>query len=127
MDSVRLDIWLWAARFFKTRSLAKAAVEGGKVDVGGAAVKPARALRTGERVRITRGEERMEVVVYGLSDVRGGAPEAQALYRETEESLAARELARERRKHARTGYVSPPTRPDKHARSALRKLKGEGE
>lgn len=124
MDSVRLDVWLWAARFFRTRSLAKDAIEGGKVEVGGAAVKPARALRTGERVRISRGEERMEVVVYGLSDVRGGAPEAQALYRETDGSRAARALAREQRKLSRTGYVSPPTRPDKHARSALRKLKG---
>lgn len=123
MDTVRLDVWLWAARFFRTRSLAKSAVEGGKVEVGGAAVKPARALRTGERVRISRGEERIEVVVYGLSDVRGGAPEAQALYRETDESRAARELAREQRRLSRTGYVSPPTRPDKHARSALRKLK----
>ena len=127
MESVRLDVWLWAARFFRTRSLAKAAIEGGKVAVGGEAVKPARALRTGERVHITRGEERMEVVVYGLSDVRGGAPEAQLLYRETDESRSARELARERRRLARTGYVSPPTRPDKHARSALRKLKAEGD
>ena len=127
MDSVRLDVWLWAARFYKTRSLAQAAIAGGKVEVGGAAVKPARALRTGERVRISRGEERMEIVVYGLSDVRGGAPEAQALYRETDESRAARELAREQRRLARTGYISPPTRPDKHARSALRKLKGDAE
>ncbi|HVF36287.1 MAG TPA: S4 domain-containing protein [Candidatus Saccharimonadia bacterium] len=126
-ETVRLDVWLWAARFFKTRNLAKTAIEAGKVEVDGAAVKPARALRTAERLRITRGEERIEVVVYGLSARRGSATEAQALYRESDESRAARELAREKRRLDRAGYSRPPTRPEKHARSALRRLKGDAE
>lgn len=127
LESVRLDVWLWAARFFRTRTLAKTAIEGGKVQVGGAAVKPSRAVRTSERITISRGEDVAEVVVYGLSEVRGSAPEAQALYRETEASAAARELARERRRLDRAGYTSPPTRPGKHDRSALRRLKGDAE
>jgi len=125
LESVRLDVWLWAARFFKTRSLAKAAVEGGKIEVAGQSVKPSRAIRTGERIRVTRGEERIELMVYGLSEVRGGAPAAQQLYRETDESRAAREAARAARRHAAAGYSKPATRPDKHAREALRKLKEE--
>ena len=127
LESVRLDVWLWAARFFKTRSLAKAAIEGGKIEVGDADVKPSRAVRTTDRIRISRGEELIEVVVYGLSENRGGAPEAQALYRETDESRTAREARRELRRLNRAGYSSPPSRPDKHARSALRRLKGEGD
>jgi ribosome-associated heat shock protein Hsp15 len=127
LESVRLDVWLWAARFFKTRSLAKAAIEGGKVEVGDAAVKPSRAVRTTDTIRISRGEESMEVVVYGLSENRAGAPEAQALYRETDASRIAREAKREQRRLNRAGYTSPPTRPDKHARHALRELKGEAD
>lgn len=126
-EAVRLDVWLWAARFFKTRTLAKTAIEGGKVEVGDAPVKPSRGLRTAERVRIVRGEERFEVVVYGLSERRGSAAAAQALYRESEESRAAREQAREKRRLDRAGYTRPPTRPEKHERSALRRLKGDAE
>lgn len=125
IESVRLDVWLWAARFFRTRSLAKAAIEGGKVSVGGADVKASRAVRTADRISITRGEERIDVVVYGLSEQRGSAPEAQALYRETDESRIARETAREKRRLDRAGYSSPASRPDKRARDALRRLKGE--
>ena len=126
-DTVRLDVWLWAARFFRTRSLAKSAIEAGKVEIDGAVAKPARAVRTAERLRITRGEERIELVVYGLAQQRGSAPEAQALYRETDASIAARELAREKRRLDRAGYTRPPTRPEKHDRNALRRLKGDAE
>jgi ribosome-associated heat shock protein Hsp15 len=125
LESVRLDVWLWAARFFRTRSLAKTAIEGGKVTVGGAAVKASRAVRTADRIAIARGEERIEVIVYGLSEQRGGAPEAQSLYRETDESRSAREAAREKRRLDRAGYSSPASRPDKRDRDALRRLKGE--
>src|SRR5262245_51549548 len=79
-ESVRLDRWLWAARFYKTRSLAHAACEGGKVDVNGQAAKPSRSVRAGDRVRVTLGEWRRELVVRALGDRRGPAPEARALY-----------------------------------------------
>jgi ribosome-associated heat shock protein Hsp15 len=78
--SVRLDQWLWAARFYKTRGLAHDACAGGKVDVNGHAAKPSRAVRIADRLQITQGEWRRELVVKGLSERRGPAPEAQALY-----------------------------------------------
>jgi ribosome-associated heat shock protein Hsp15 len=123
--AVRADVWLWAARFFRTRSLAKQAIDGGKIDVNGGGCKPAKALHVGDRVQIGRGEERIEVVVLGLSEKRGPAPVAQALYRETGESLAAREAAQAQRKLGAAGLLRPPTRPDKHARRLIRKLKDE--
>jgi ribosome-associated heat shock protein Hsp15 len=78
--SVRLDRWLWAARFYKSRALAHDACGGGKVDVNGQAAKPSRAVRVGDRLHVTQGEWRRELVVKGLSERRGAAPEAQALY-----------------------------------------------
>jgi Ribosome-associated heat shock protein implicated in the recycling of the 50S subunit (S4 paralog) len=80
----RIDLWLWAARFFKTRSLAKQAVESGHVELNDSPCKPAKALRVGDRLRIVRGEERLEVDVRGLSAQRGPAAVAQALYEETD-------------------------------------------
>ncbi|HEY4560822.1 MAG TPA: RNA-binding S4 domain-containing protein, partial [Lysobacter sp.] len=102
--SVRIDQWLWAARFFKTRSLAKQAIETGRVEVDGQRVKASRAVREGDALRIVRGDERFEVRVLGLSTVRGSAPVAQALYAETEESKTLREQARAERAAARDGY-----------------------
>ena len=87
--SVRLDLWLWAARFFKTRALAKQAIETGKVEVGGQRAKPSRSVRPGDALVIQRGEERFHVEVAGLSDVRGPAKVAQSLYVESEASRAA--------------------------------------
>ncbi|MBT2117889.1 RNA-binding S4 domain-containing protein [Dyella sp. LX-66] len=121
LNAVRVDVWLWAARFFKTRSLAKQAIDGGKIDVNDAGCKPAKTLHSGDRLRITRGEERLEVEVLALSEKRGPAPAAQALYRETEASLAAREKAREQRRLV--GAVGPLRRPDKQERRELRRLK----
>jgi ribosome-associated heat shock protein Hsp15 len=121
-ESVRLDVWLWAARFFKTRSLAKSVIEAGRVDVNGGTAKPSRAVRVNDTLRITRGEDHYEIVVLGLSDVRGSAPVAQALYQETEESRRARAAAAEQRRLAATGYEKPATKPDKRARRLIRAL-----
>lgn len=122
MEPTRIDAWLWAARFFKTRALAKQAVERGRVTIAGAALKPAQALRIGGRLRIVRGEETFEVEVTGLAHKRGSAALAQTLYRESEASMKARETLRERRRVERAGYQPPPKRPDKRARRLLRAL-----
>ncbi|WP_172201500.1 MULTISPECIES: RNA-binding S4 domain-containing protein [unclassified Niveibacterium] len=87
----RIDKWLWAARFFKTRSLATEAVEGGKVRINGLGVKPAKEVRPGDRVAFSNGPVSREVIVLGIADKRGPAPVAQLLYEETAESIAARE------------------------------------
>ena len=121
-DSLRLDVWLWVARFFRTRSLARQAVETGKVDVAGQRAKPSRALRVGESLQVSRGEERFDVVVRGLSDTRGPAPVAQALYEETAESKARREEQRQQRVAMRDGYRPPQHKPDKRARRLIQAL-----
>lgn len=91
MDSVRVDKWLWAARFFKTRSLATEAVDGGRVQLNGLRVKPAKEVRRGDRIDLTIGNMRWELTVEELADKRGPAPEARKLYRESEASEAARQ------------------------------------
>jgi ribosome-associated heat shock protein Hsp15 len=121
-DSVRLDIWLWAARFFKTRSLAKQAIETGKVEICGQRAKPSRTVRIGDALNITRGEEVFAVEVRGLSDIRGSAPMAQTLYLESDASRAQREAARAQRAAGRAGYRPPESRPDKRARRLIRAL-----
>ena len=93
-ESVRLDRWLWAARFFKTRSLAAAAAQGGKIHVGGDRAKPARAVRVGDELQIRRGPYEWVVTVNGLSTRRGPAKETALLYEETEESVRKREAVR---------------------------------
>lgn len=121
--TVRLDVWLWAARFCKTRSLARQAVETGKVDIGGVrAAKPARAVKVGDAMSVRRGGEVFEIVVAGLSDTRGPASRAQALYRESEASRLRREQQRSEQIAARTGYRPPEHRPDKRARRLIRAL-----
>jgi len=119
--TTRVDVWLWVARFFKTRSLAKQAIDGGHIDVNDAGCKPARTIRAGDRLKISRGEERLEVEVLALSERRGPASVAQTLYRETEPSRLAREAAREL--HRLVGASGPQKRPDKQARRDLRRLK----
>lgn len=120
--SVRLDLWLWAARFFKTRSLARQAVEAGRVAVGGQRPKPSRAVRIGDALRIERGEEAFEVEVTGLSDTRGPATVARTLYSESEASRQARDARLAEARAARAGYQAPETRPDKRARRLIRAL-----
>ena len=119
---VRLDVWLWAARFFRTRSLAKQAVETGKAEVAGQRAKSSRAVRDGDALRVTRGEETFEVEVRGLSEQRGPAPVAQALYEEGEASRARREQQRLQRAAMRDGYRPPEHKPDKRARRLIQAL-----
>lgn len=119
---VRLDQWLWAARFFKTRSLARGAIESGKVEIGAQRVKPARPVRVADALRVTRGEETFELVVAALSDKRGPASVAQNLYVESPESIAQREKQRQERISQRTGYRAPDGKPDKRARRLIRAL-----
>jgi ribosome-associated heat shock protein Hsp15 len=118
---VRVDVWLWVARFFKTRSLAKQAIDGGKIDLNGSGCKPAKTIHVGDVLRISRGVERLDVEVLALSEKRGQASVAQALYRESEASVAAREAAKAQRKLV--GAMAPPGRPDKQERRELRRLK----
>ena len=120
--AVRLDVWLWAARFFRTRSLAKQAVETGKVDVAGQRPKSSRAVRVGEALQISRGDEVFDIQVLGLSDMRGPAPVAQQLYAESEASLARRAELRLQRAAAKNGYQPPEHKPDKRARRLIRAL-----
>ena len=99
-DPVRLDKWLWAARFYKTRALAVEEISKGRVEVNGASVKPSRDVKVGDSLKLRQGQIEREVKVLGLSHVRGPAPQAQALYAETPESIAAREKAVEQRRLA---------------------------
>lgn len=119
---VRVDIWLWAARFFKTRSLAKQAIETGKVEIAGQRVKASRQVHAGDIMRIARAEEVFEITVLGLSDARGPASVAQSLYVESEDSKAKRQAMRAERAAARAGYRPPETKPDKRARRLIRAL-----
>ena len=119
----RLDVWLWAARFFKTRSLAKQAIEGGKVEVGGATVaKASKLVHEGDLLVVRRGEERFELRVLGLSEARGPASVARTLYAETDEGRARREAEAAQRRDERAGYQPPESRPNKKARRLIRAL-----
>lgn len=121
-ETVRLDLWLWVARFFKTRALAKHAIETGKVEIGGQRAKPSRSVRVGDSLKVSRAEEVFVVDVQGLSNVRGPATVAQQLYVETEASRVLREQARAQRMAERNGYRAPETKPDKRARRLIRAL-----
>jgi len=124
---VRIDKWLWAARFFKTRSLATQAVNGGLVHVNGERVKSARLVKTGDELKITRGSMEMLVVVQGLHDRRGPASQARTLYEETDESVAAREKTRELQRLLKVDRGMLPTvRPGKRDRRLIRRfIRGE--
>ncbi|ATQ73972.1 RNA-binding protein S4 [Massilia violaceinigra] len=121
MDNVRIDKWLWAARFFKTRSLATDAVDTGKVRLDGERIKPARTVKLDDKLTIDNGAETWEVRVMGISDVRGGAPVARTLYEETEESVSKRENDLEARKLYREPGTTIKGRPTKRDRRAISK------
>jgi len=121
-SGVRIDKWLWAARFFKTRSLATAAVNGGKVQVNGERPKPGKAVHTGDRVRVRVGPYEYDVVVRGLDDRRGPAKLAAALYEEAPQSLAARRAIAEQRRLAPSPRYEGRGRPTKKDRRAIERL-----
>lgn len=116
MNGTRIDKWLWAARFFKTRSLATDAVNGGKVKLNGTACKPAREIKTGDSLDISNAETRWQVRVIALSEKRGPATEARQLYEESAESIAAREAEQMRRKFTLEPSAEIHGRPTKRDR-----------
>ncbi|EHA1125069.1 heat-shock protein [Vibrio navarrensis] len=121
LDAVRLDKWLWAARFYKTRSIARNMVDGGKVHYNGQRTKPSKIVEIGATIKLRQGNDEKVVVIEQISDQRRGAPEAQRLYRETDESVAKREtLAQQRKLNANP---SPERRPDKKQRRDIIKFK----
>ena len=122
---VRLDKWLWAARFFKTRSLAKQAIEGGKVRYNGARSKVSKEVEIGAKLSIRQGWDEIEVDVLALSDQRGGAPQAQLLYSETEASRERRERVTAERKAAAAGQPVSPERPNKKQRRMIHRFRQE--
>ncbi len=120
-EKVRLDKWLWAARFFKTRALAKTAIEGGKVHYDGQRAKPGRVVQLNARITLRIGFDEKEVIVRGLSERRGPAKQAVLLYQETEQSIKQREEARALRKAA--GLTAPQKKPDKKQRRQIHRFK----
>jgi len=122
--ALRLDKWLWAARFFKTRGLAAEAIQGGRVHLNGKRVKPARSVRIGDRLEIHKGEVRFELEVAALSRQRRPAPEARRLYAETEASLAQRQALLARRQAEGGRRLGHPGRPDRRQRRQARRLRG---
>jgi len=124
-DKVRIDKWLWAARFFKTRSLAAKAVGGGRVQVNNARVKPARLVQAGEELRIRGQQDEFVVTVLAVATRRRSAREAQLLYKETKESIAARVAAREKRRLDAMGRLQPTRRPTKRERRQIVSFTGK--
>jgi len=128
MDKLRVDKWLWAARFYKTRSLATEEIAKGRVEVNGAEVKPARELKAGDTVTLRQGPVLRTVVVKGLSNMRGPAPVAQQLYEETADSLKARqESAEQRRLSPEPAHSIEHGRPTKRGRRELDDAKSWGD
>lgn len=122
-NEVRLDKWLWAARFYKTRSIAKTMIEGGKVHYNGQRAKVSKAVEVGAIIKLRQGNEEKEVEVLALSDQRRGAPEAQQLYQETEKSVKQREAMAFARKANALSMPHPDRRPNKKERRDLIKFK----
>ncbi|HHH47636.1 MAG TPA: RNA-binding protein [Gammaproteobacteria bacterium] len=124
-QKVRLDKWLWAARFFKTRGLASEAIKGGKIELNGSRAKPSREVRVGDELQIRQGFDEKTVIVRDLSDRRGPAPVAQQLYEETAESIVAREKAAEQRRLANAYREPGQGRPTKRQRRQIHGFTGK--
>ncbi len=121
---MRIDKWLWAARFFKTRSLASKACELGRIELGGQLVKPSRELRAGDMLLVKNGSGDFHIEVLGLSEMRGPAPVAQALYRETEASKEMRMKVAEERKTMPHFEAEREGKPSKRDRRVIGRLRG---
>lgn len=125
LNKVRADKWLWAARFFRTRTLAKEAIEGGKVHMNGQKIKTSKELHVGDTLTIRQGhasvQEQKTIIIKALSDNRGSATIAQTLYDETDESISTREFFAEQRKLQ--NLARPSTKPDKKQRRDIKKFK----
>jgi len=126
MIKVRVDKWLWAARFFKTRARCRQAIDGGKVHVNGQRVKPSKELSIADELKIRQGLDEKIIIVRGLSDQRRGAPDAQQLYIESEESIKARELKSEQRK-ATGQHLASTGRPSKRDRRLIHQFRNRNE
>jgi len=120
---VRIDKWLWAARFFKTRSLASDAVKGGHVELNAVRSKPSKMVQQGDVLRIRRGDDCFVVTVLALAEKRGSAGIAQSLYAESETSIQARETLQQQRKDGALGSPAPDKRPDKKSRRHIIRFK----
>ncbi|CAK9886551.1 MAG: Heat shock protein 15 [Candidatus Erwinia impunctatus] len=125
--AVRLDKWLWAARFYKTRAIAREMIEGGKVHYAGQRSKPSKVVETGATLTLWQGSEQRTVIVASISDRRGPASEAQKMYAETPASIEKREKIAEARKNNALTMPHPDRRPDKKERRDLMKFKYSGE
>ena len=122
LQRVRLDKWLWAARFYKTRAIAKQAIDGGKVHCEGSRTKPSKEIAVGMQIDLRQGSDEKTVIVSELSEQRRGAPQAQLLYEETSESLARRQKIAEQRK-AQPSHWQAATKPNKRDRRLIHKFK----
>lgn len=125
LTKVRIDKWLWAARFFKTRSLAKQAIEGGKVHIDGQRVKPSKEIESGMVLMIRQGFDQKEIHVLALSEKRGPAKVAETLYHETDESLHKREKLAEERKASAAYTARPDSKPNTRQRRHIHRFKRE--
>lgn len=124
--AIRIDKWLWAARFFKTRSLAAEAINGGKIEINGARAKPSRVVRIGDKMSVRRGPYEWTIIVVDTSRLRGSAAQAQHLYEETEESRRKRETAMAQLKLERPPELDIPGRPSKKDRRAIQRFTKRG-
>jgi len=125
LTETRIDKWLWAARFYKTRSLAAAAVKGGKVRINGGRAKASRMVRQGDQLHIARGDLAFELMIDEVSDKRGPAKKAVTLYTESAESIRKRELLADEKRLERKAAAQYGGRPDKQGRRNLRRLQGK--
>jgi ribosome-associated heat shock protein Hsp15 len=125
-NTIRIDKWLWAARFFKTRSLASQAVNGGKVHLNGARTKSSREVKVGDRLLITKGYLEFDITIEGISKYRRPAAEAQLLYEELQESIIKRKAQIEQRRLFRAGQPAPEKKPGKRDRRKIREFTRKG-